>query len=57
MKHKFLPRKSQPVPAAFTPEVVARLMAVAQANNETLSETIVNLVIRGLESLEASEPS
>lgn len=57
MKQKLFPGKSQPVPAAFTPEIVARLVAISQANNQTLPETIVDLVIRGLESMEASEPS
>ena len=41
-----------PVPAQFSPELVARLVAISQANNEPLPVTIVNLVIRGLESMD-----
>lgn len=44
-------------PAQFSPEVVARLVAISQANNESLPETIVNMVIRGLDSMDAADKS
>lgn len=49
-------KNKMPVPPAeFTPEVVRRLVAISQANNEPLPVTIVNMVIRGLDSLEAAK--
>lgn len=42
--------------AQFSPEVVSMLLAIALANNEPLSVTIVNMVIRGLESMETAVP-
>lgn len=44
-------------PPQFSPEVVARLKAISQANNEPLAVTIVNMVIRGLDSLDDAEQS
>lgn len=49
-------KNKMPVPPAeFTPEIVRRLVAISQANNEPLPVTIVNMVIRGLDSLDAAE--
>lgn len=44
-------------PPQFSPEIVARLVAISQANNEPLPVTIVNMVIRGLDSLDDAEQS
>ena len=49
-------KNKMPVPPPeFSPEVVRRLVAISQANNEPLPVTIVNMVIRGLDSLDAAE--
>ena len=43
-------------PVDFSPEVVRQLVDISLANNEPLPVTIVNMVIRGLESMERDEP-
>lgn len=49
-------KKPDPVPPVqFSPEVVRRLVAISQANNEPLPVTIVNMVIRGLDSMDSAE--
>lgn len=51
-------KNKMPVPSVqLTPEVVRRLAAISQANNEPLPVTIVNMVVRGLDSLDVAEQS
>lgn len=44
-------------PPQFSKEVIDRLVEISKANQEPLAVTIVNMVIRGLDSLDAAESS